>query len=119
MTHRQYKRLRQWDLRTQKAYNAGVIEGMDAFHLGHPRPEDPDVGRCAPFDLRFYIFPGNRLEQYYRNNQRARLRGMVDGFDQAQEMRDLADTEDWIESQVEQGIAQMYDWLRGEPGMAA
>jgi hypothetical protein len=107
MTARQYRRLRRWELKTAGAYNAGCIEGMDAYYLGYARPEDPDLGFDAPFDLNFHIWPNDRLEQYYRNCQFARMRGAVDGFDQAAEQVKDADAEDRIAGEVEDGIAKL------------
>lgn len=112
MTQRQFNRMRKWDLRTRGAYDAGVIEGMDAYYLGYPRPEDPDEGHDAPFDLSFRVWPNDRLEQYYRNNQLARQRGAVDGWDTAKEIVDKHEEEDTILAEVEQGIADFENLLR-------
>jgi hypothetical protein len=112
MTARQYRRLRRWELRTAKAYNAGSIEGMDSYYLGEPRPVDPDEGYDAPFDLRFCVWPGDRLEQFYRNNRLAHERGALDGWDQAKERAGDEEREAEIDSLATDFVGDVETWLR-------
>ena len=112
MTQRQYKRLRKWDKATRPAYDAGVLDGMDMYFRGEDRPPDPDEGYNAPFDLRFCWTHNARVEQMLHNHEIARERGRYDGWEQAQEMREKADREDWIEAQVLDGLAKFEGLLR-------
>lgn len=112
MTQGQYRRLRKWDLVTQPAYNAGVMDGMDARFCGCPRPVDPDEGHKAPFDLRFFFHPRKRYEQQVLNHTIARERGRVDGWDMADDQVRQADEEEALLTEVEDGLQKFEAFLR-------
>ena len=112
MTARQYNRLRKWDLATQPAYNAGVMDGMDAGFCDLPRPCDPDEGYDAPFDLNFYWRPRRRYEQQILNHNLARQRGRVDGWDMAKQQMREAEEEEALLTEVEDGLQQIEAFLR-------
>ena len=112
MTAAQYRRMRKWDLTTQPAYNAGVMDGMDLRFCGNPRPADPDAGYDAPFDLNFYLHPRKRYEQQILNHNLARERGRVDGWDMAEKQVEEVEREESIIGEVEDGIAKLEDFLK-------
>ena len=108
MTAREFKRQRKWDQKVQPAYQAGVMDGMDSAFTGEPRPQEI----LSDLDTTFYFRRYLRRAQAVSNAAIARNRGKVDGYDMALEQMQKADDDDWIESQVLQGMAQIENYLR-------
>lgn len=107
MTARNWKRLRKWDVRVEPAYRAGVMDGMDMAYIGEPRPQEI----ISDLDTTFYFRRYLRHAQEVSNAMIARNRGRVDGYDLAMAEMKKADDDDFIERQVEQGMAEITQFL--------
>ena len=107
MTARAYKRLRKWDRKVHASYSAGVMDGMDAFHEGRERPD----ALTGEFDTKVYLRQRMRYAQWILNASIARSRGRYDGWEIAARETQKAQDEDWIATQVVDGIAKFERFL--------
>ena len=108
MTAHQFKRLRKWDRKVHASYSAGVMDGIDAFHEGRERPE----ALTGDYDTKVYLRQRMRFAQHIVNSTIARSRGRYDGWEIAARETQKAQDEEWITTQVVDGIAKFESLLR-------
>lgn len=114
MTAKEFRRVRRWDKRVHKSYQAGVMDGFDMRLAGHDRP-DPLL---SDYNTKFYFRPRMKHAQTVTNAAIARSRGKADGWDSADREVLRAEHEEIVAGALADGFAEL-EWYANNRGQAA